>query len=92
MTLEEAHRLSFRNRRLLIHWLECVCFCCTRTFPMRDIEQWAEGETAICPHCSVDAVLPATSEFTDEFIEQMQLRYFGVNVRNDDGSFTRQLP
>lgn len=41
------------------------CFHCLKTFVPKNIQEWAdevrwtdEGQTAICPNCGIDAILP----------------------------------
>jgi hypothetical protein len=58
MRLEEKHRLSFKNKRRLPS--KCACFCCLRKFPLSAIREWTDdGQTALCPKCTVDSVVPA---------------------------------
>ena len=49
------------NRKALLSSEVAVCFYCFSQFPPGDITDWCDGEdnlqTAICPHCSVDAVV-----------------------------------
>jgi hypothetical protein len=61
MTESEAEtiaRLSFHNRARVAAAAECGCFHCQAVFPGSDVREWVDdGQTALCPHCSIDAVL-----------------------------------
>jgi hypothetical protein len=59
----DANSAAFRNRAAIERALEVSCYYCLRTFDPTAIEKWTdEGETACCPHCEVDAVLPGRIE------------------------------
>ena len=41
----------------------CGCFYCLRTYPATEVIDWIDdGETPLCPHCGIDAVM---AEVTD---------------------------
>ena len=47
------------HRHLLKRSAQCGCFYCLRLFSPSEIEAWTDHEqTALCPHCCIDAVLP----------------------------------
>ena len=53
------HKQSMRNKLLLQEFQNCSCFHCLSLFLFEDINEWVdEGQTAICPKCPVDAVIP----------------------------------
>ena len=57
--VEEANKLSFKNRDNITNDTPCGCYFCMETYTGKDIEEWTDdGQTAICPHCTVDSVLP----------------------------------
>ena len=38
---------------------ECGCFHCVKTFTPQQITEWIDnGQTAVCPFCGVDSVIP----------------------------------
>lgn len=49
------------NRQQLLESEVAVCYYCAREFPPSEIVEWcdgdAPGQTAMCPYCSVDAVV-----------------------------------
>lgn len=74
-----AHKYSFRNRSELEKSDLCGCFYCFATFPPSAIVEWADdGQTAICPECSVDSVIGSASGFpiTAEFLRRMHDHWF----------------
>lgn len=58
-------------------WRTCYssCFHCCKPICNGDISEWIDGgETALCPHCGIDAVLPG--EYPDDFLAEMRAHYF----------------
>lgn len=52
------------------------CFDCLQLFNFEDIIDTIpdiDGETALCPHCEIDSVIPSDDE---ELLEAMRERYF----------------
>jgi hypothetical protein len=39
----------------------CGCIACERIYFPSEIERWVDEETAVCPHCGVDAVVGSAS-------------------------------
>lgn len=59
LAVEDAPDRSIRNRSALIQSDHGSCFFCLRTFPSAEVIAWTDqGETALCPNCHIDAVLP----------------------------------
>ncbi len=87
--LHAAHSKSSDHRADLEASLICGCFYCRSTFEPSEIAEWvdgsrdaagdARGQTALCPHCGVDAVLGSHSGFpiTPEFLAAMHRYWFG---------------
>ena len=79
MTILEAHKLCIRHRHLIAPDTPCACFYCRKRFSGDKIEEWIDEEqTALCPHCGIDSVLPlsAISDPTDDFISEMHNYWF----------------
>ena len=69
-SLGSIHRYSHRHRPLVEQSKSAGCFHCGATFAPAEITEWieehdavgaAEGETAKCPRCGYDAVLPSAA-------------------------------
>lgn len=82
--LERAHAHCAINRQELAESGKCGCFYCLKIFSPSRIMQWImddEGQdtTAICPFCTVDAVLGERSGYPIEtdFLRRMQEYWFG---------------
>ena len=76
---EQIHTYASNNRELLLRSNRCFCFHCKREFSPEKIERYLDGEnTALCPYCQVDAVLPDAieCELNDEMIEKMNRYWF----------------
>lgn len=79
--LDDAHRYATCNEDLISRSSMCGCFNCGDIFPPEEIEDWIEdkeGRTAICPHCSVDSVLPDSGPYhiSPAFLKKMNKRWF----------------
>jgi hypothetical protein len=87
--LEAAHEHCRWNRAALGASDLCGCFSCLETYPPSLIDEWCDEDergveqTAICPGCSVDAVLASASgvPLTPEFLAAMHAYWF--RVRDD---------
>lgn len=87
--LHAAHSKSSNHRADLEASLICGCFYCRSTFEPSEIAEWIDdpqeetgdgrGQTALCPHCGVDAVIGSHSGFpiTPEFLAAMHRYWFG---------------
>jgi len=53
------------------------CFYCLRTFSPLEIKDWIDsGETALCPHCGIDAVLPDSVDLSEDLLRVMHDYWF----------------
>jgi hypothetical protein len=61
--LKNLHRAATRHRQEVEASREVSCFFCLRVSPTSAVTEWTDdGETALCPHCDIDAVLPGYVE------------------------------
>lgn len=82
MSRHEAQCKSTRTRAALTKSGRCGCFYCLAIFDVTRIRAWTDDDlTAICPHCSVDSVIPIdpawTTEETERFLSGMRRASFG---------------
>jgi NAD-dependent SIR2 family protein deacetylase len=57
----------------------CSCFYCFARFKARDIATWIDDdETALCPHCGMDSVLPDVPLYTldKNLLDEMHAYFF----------------
>ena len=86
---ESVHAFSSRNRELLARSERAGCFHCQALFDADEIKDWVDGrqvdtgslddgETALCPKCGVDAVLPSGAPITldDTLLAEMRHHFF----------------
>jgi hypothetical protein len=72
---ELAHQDSIRNRSAIFKIGSCSCFFCMRRFGASLITEWTDGgDTAICPHCGIDSLLPGN--VGTEELYRMNERWF----------------
>lgn len=82
--LREIHAHSSYHRDDLERSDKVGCFCCEAIFPAANVWNWTDqksddspGQTAICPLCHVDAVLPdALVPLTPELLAAMNRFWF----------------
>ena len=79
MELENAHRHSSLNRVEIEQSRRCGCFSCGRVFDTTEVEEYTDdGETALCPYCSVDSVIGDASgiELNPRLLNELNQMYF----------------
>lgn len=63
-----------------------MCFYCEKRYDVSEIKEWIQDEkddTAICPYCDIDSVIPSLmdkKEITDEMVQELYEYYFNANV------------
>ena len=77
----KAHKASFENEYLVKRASKCGCFSCGEIFNPSEIVEWVPdrgGDTAICPYCLIDSVLPDSAGYpvTKDFLEKMNKKWF----------------
>ena len=75
----DAHKFSNYHRHIFIDIAFCVCFYCLDIFDYKNIQDWCDdGNTALCPNCSIDAIISLKSDdlITQEFLKAMQKYWF----------------
>ena len=77
---QRLHAYSSHNRVLIGKANRCYCFHCTRALSPAEITRYADdGETALCPHCGIDAVIPdsiGSEVLTEMMVREMNKYWF----------------
>jgi NAD-dependent SIR2 family protein deacetylase len=86
--LQRAHRYCSNHLHLWCKSGLGRCFHCLKTVNRDEIEEWIDGvETAVCPHCGIDALIPAAAESVDIsddfFFQVMHAWFFGQDEQGD---------
>ena len=69
--------LCTHNRELLEQENNASCFYCFQVYSPETITTWTdEQQTAICPECSIDSVLPG--EFSQILLSKMHAEWFSI--------------
>lgn len=88
-SLEAIHHFCTANRPLLEQSSSAGCLCCGATFTPNEILEWVPevdaatqqplGETAACPRCGIDSVLPSAApvSLNPQMLAAMQSFWFG---------------
>ena len=63
---DKLHKKSSYHRKELESSRICGCFYCCRIYAPKEIYEWCDGDqTAICPRCGIDSVLPLSETDPD---------------------------
>jgi hypothetical protein len=76
---DAAHKHCSLHRDELGKSEQCGCFYCMAIFLASEIVEWIDDDqTAICPHCGIDAVIGSASGYpvSTEFLDRMYSRWF----------------
>jgi hypothetical protein len=77
--VRQAPILAMKNKDRIAESNRCGCYHCLKTCSAEEITEWTDGsETALCPHCSVDALIPDQSgvSLKAESLEAMRRYWF----------------
>lgn len=78
-----AHAYASRHRLQLEHSNIVACFYCLARSTYSDITRWIDnGETAMCPKCGIDSVLPVNEKIDDVFLKGMQHYWFECPLKD----------
>lgn len=79
-TLEQLHTYAFKNKPYFEENLDVGCFSCLKQYNAGEIEDYVDGEqTALCPFCSIDSVIPMDKHPENEridILQELQTKYF----------------
>lgn len=81
---DKAYDLSTNNRKAVEAATRCGCFYCHRIFPTEAIKSYTNDDSALCPGCRNDyiipesSVIPETSVITERFLRGMSAFWFGL--------------
>ena len=75
------HQYSVSNKQTVLSSEKCGCFFCNQIFDSNLITDFyiqdEKGETAICPFCGVDSILPDSKvELSAQVLEDMHKLWF----------------
>jgi hypothetical protein len=80
--IKEAHRVASMHRNEVLESPQCGCFYCFAVFSPNQIVEWIEmDQTAMCPECGIDSVIPSASGFpiTPQFLQEMHSYWFSAD-------------
>lgn len=76
-----ASEASFRNLSSIYTSKKCGCYFCRSIFPPEEITDFIDGgETCICPHCGIDAVIGDSTgiPIRRDVLEELHDKWFGI--------------
>ena len=81
--LEKYNDIAFMygtcNKEKLQKVKKCGCYYCERIYNTSKIRDWLEEEeTALCPYCLIDSVIPESNEYElcEELLKYMHNYWF----------------
>jgi hypothetical protein len=77
--LIQAHKACSNHRLALSQSELCGCFYCEATYTPDQIREYTDrGQTALCPRCSIDSVIPSAAGYalTAPFLSAMYKHWF----------------
>ena len=79
--LEQAYNHSKNNKQEIENSDTCGCFYCRELFIPKEIKNWIKddkGDTALCPYCTIDAIIANASGFevNKKLLEELHKTYF----------------
>jgi len=75
--------LSKNNREKIKENGRCGCYYCVSVFKGDKITQWTNiGETALCPNCVIDAVIP--NETNIDFLWKAHTYWFNESKKDKE--------
>jgi len=76
--LDDARQYSRNNNFTIRYSNMCGCYHCLEKFKSDLVSDWVdEGDTALCPHCGIDSVIPdAVTEVTKKILRELNEKYF----------------
>lgn len=78
-TMLDLHKKSIYNKEELDKVDLCGCFYCCEVFDPSEIKEYTDnGNTALCPYCKVDSVIPLNKndEESKEILQKMYGYFF----------------
>ena len=79
MNIKEASKFSIYNMEELKKCEKAACYYCISIFYSSEIHDTADGDnTALCPNCSIDSVLPESApyNFDKETLQELHKYWF----------------
>jgi len=86
---KKLHKQSSYHRDKLERNDVCSCFYCCKQSDPSDIKEWCDGgETALCPRCGIDSVIPGDIKL--EVLKEMYEYWFnrGTKYKMINGKLT----
>lgn len=77
--IDNAPKLSMKNKSLLLSAKNCGCYRCLCVISTTEIVEWTDkGETAICPKCHCDCLIPEGSgiDLTNDNLTKIHKQWF----------------
>ena len=77
--LQKLHTYASHNKKLIDTADKCYCFYCKSSMQKDEIKNYIDdGQTALCPKCEIDAIIPDSIEDTvdEQMISEMNEYWF----------------
>ena len=85
---EVIDNLSSHNKSIILGSRKCGCYHCLAKFSPEEITEWLDyDETAVCPKCRVDSVIPIDdiqNEQATKELQRLRIEYFSYYPADDE--------
>lgn len=76
-----AHKFSSLHKELILKSKQVGCFYCCSIFDPKQIIEWIDtDQTALCPICGIDSVLPEEHFQNEQFLREMEHEWFDCDA------------
>jgi hypothetical protein len=73
--IKQAAKFAMYNKENVLAAKICGCYHCMAIFEPKEIKEWTDkNQTALCPFCNVDAILPNLNKDT---LHKLNTYWFG---------------
>lgn len=97
--IKQFAKFAFNNKKPLQSSVQCGCVYCLKIFAPEEIKHWIdakdikrqEGQTALCPYCGVDSIIPDDNKtLTEDILKQAKEYWFSPKKKTNYAKLSRE--
>ena len=79
--IRQAPAMAMKNKESLVD--KCSCYHCLAEFHVSEVHEWTDNyQTALCPECKVDSVIPCCDVKT---LKEIRKHWFDMATNQGNG-------
>ena len=91
--VRQAALVSMKNRDRITLSKSCGCYHCMKAFLKEEIKEWTDAsETALCPYCHVDAIIPDSTGIPLDKESLNKIHDFWMSPKEETNDKVQQRP